>query len=163
MEEIVFMGGGPRIVPPAVTTAVLGAGVEPACVDAFGRSAPLVTGLATVVRGLAAAVLSPRTGIPVRAFVIPGIAGGVLPGPDLYRSLLQRLLHVEGAGGCPVSTMASVAAIGIGVVFGTLLGTDAERRWRYRSTGTGTGADSSRTAGGTVPAAGEPERDAGAR
>ncbi|MFC8495951.1 threonine/serine exporter ThrE family protein [Streptomyces sp. NPDC057235] len=161
LGNTVFMGGGLRIVPPAVATAVLGAGVKLACVGAFGWSAPLATGLATVAMGLAAAVLSPRTGIPVRAFVIPGIAGGVLPGPDLYRSLLQWLLHVEGAGAYLVSTMASVAAIGIGVVFGTLLGTAAERQWHYR--GTGGPAGPSRGSEGIVPAAGEPERDAPAR
>lgn len=146
LGNTVFMGGGLRIIPPAVATAVLGAGVKLACVGAFGWSAPLATGLATVAMGLAAAVLSPRTGIPVRAFVIPGIAGGVLPGPDLYRSLLQWLLHVEGAGAYLASTMASVAAIGIGVVFGTLLGTAAERRWHYR------GGGPSRTGGAPGPA-----------
>ncbi|MEU3660466.1 threonine/serine exporter family protein [Streptomyces sp. NPDC032940] len=131
LGNAVFMGGGPRIIPPAIGVAALGAGAKLTGVSALEWSLPLATGVATVLMGLASAALTPRTGIPARAVVIPGIAGGVLPGPDLYRSLLQWLLHVHGAGAYLVSTMASVAAIGIGVVLGTRLGSAAGRLWYH--------------------------------
>ncbi|MCA1224185.1 threonine/serine ThrE exporter family protein [Streptomyces sp. 8L] len=127
LGNTVFMDGGLRLIPPAIGVAVLGAGAKLTVLNALGWSVILATGIATVLMGLVSTVLAPSTDIPARAVVVPGIAGGVLPGPDLYRSLLQWLLDVKGAGAYLVSTMMSVAAIGIGVVLGTLLGSAAGR------------------------------------
>ncbi|MDW4919014.1 threonine/serine exporter family protein, partial [Streptomyces californicus] len=82
-----YMGGTWRFVPPACALAVLGAGVKQLC--ALDPQLPvfLATGLATLTMGFAAAHLARRARIPPRALVIPGIAGGVLPGPAAYQSL----------------------------------------------------------------------------
>ncbi|MFD8111473.1 hypothetical protein [Streptomyces microflavus] len=50
------------------------------------------------------------------------IAGALLPGPDVYRSLLQYGLHVPGQGGYAALAFASTAAIGVGTVLGNQSG-----------------------------------------
>ncbi|MDW4918973.1 hypothetical protein RB621_36835, partial [Streptomyces californicus] len=52
---------------------------------------------------------------------IPGIAGGVLPGPAAYQSLLHYTLGVTGSGAYLASTLAQLAAIGIGTTLGVAL------------------------------------------
>ncbi|MFJ3091337.1 hypothetical protein [Streptomyces sp. NPDC086838] len=125
LGNAVFMGGGPRLVPWAVAAAVTGACVKLLGTTQLDWTAPLAIGVATAARGLAA-------GAPARAILIPGIAGAVLPGPDLYRSLLQLLLRTPGAGTYLTLTLASTAAIGVGAVLGTVLGAGGERQWRRR-------------------------------
>ncbi|MFE2376554.1 threonine/serine exporter family protein [Streptomyces sp. NPDC059398] len=138
LGNTVFMGGGPRLVPWGMATGLLGATVKVAGTSTLHWSTPLATGLATAAMGTVAAAAAPRTGIPARAVVIPGIAGGVLPGPDLYRGMLQLLLGVPGAGGYLLTTVTAVAAIGVGTVLGTIVGAGAERQWwRYRHTASG--------------------------
>ncbi|GAA3012341.1 hypothetical protein JCM13580A_37720 [Streptomyces drozdowiczii] len=132
LGNAVFMGGGPRLVPWAVAAAVTGACVKLLGTTQLDWTAPLAIGVATAAMGLAAGALAPRAGAPARAILIPGIAGAVLPGPDLYRSLLQLLLHTPGAGTYLALTLASTAAIGVGAVLGTVLGAGGERQWRRR-------------------------------
>ncbi|MFG2651264.1 threonine/serine exporter family protein [Streptomyces sp. NPDC048436] len=133
LGNAVFMGGGPRLVPWAVVAALIGAGVKMLGMTQLGWSAPLATGFATTAMGAVSAAIGPRAGVPARAVLIPGIAGSVLPGPDLYRSMLQLVLGVPGAHQYLVTTLASVAAIGVGAVLGSLLGAGSERKWGRRS------------------------------
>ncbi|MHC5257394.1 threonine/serine exporter family protein [Streptomyces sp. UC4497] len=127
LGNAVFMGGGPRLVPWAIAAALVGAGVKMFGMAQLDWSAPLATGLATTVMGAVSAAIGPPAGVPARAVLIPGIAGSVLPGPDLYRSMLQLVLGVPGAHQYVVTTLASVAAIGVGAVLGSLLGAGSER------------------------------------
>ncbi|MEU8892543.1 threonine/serine exporter family protein [Streptomyces sp. NPDC048442] len=136
LGNAVFMGGGPRLVPWAMAAALIGAGVKMCGTAQLDWSVPLATGLATIAMGAVSAVIGPRAAVPARAVLIPGIAGSVLPGPDLYRSVLQLVLGVPGAHQYLVLTLASVAAIGVGAVLGSLLGAGSERKWSRRSPGT---------------------------
>ncbi|MFI7235175.1 hypothetical protein [Streptomyces cyaneofuscatus] len=61
--------------------------------------------------------------------MVPGIAGALLPGPDVYRGLLQYGLHVPGAGEYAALAFVTTAAIGVGTVLGNHLGGAAQRRW----------------------------------
>lgn len=127
LGNAVFMGGGPRLVPWAMAAALVGAGVKMFGMAQLDWSAPLATGLATTVMGAVSTAIGPPAGVPARAVLIPGIAGSVLPGPDLYRSMLQLVLCVPGAHQYVVTTLASVAAIGVGGVLGSPLGAGSER------------------------------------
>ncbi|MFG2500821.1 threonine/serine exporter family protein [Streptomyces sp. NPDC048441] len=133
LGNAVFMGGGPHLVPYAMVAALIGAGVKVFGMAQLDWSVPLATGLATTVMGAVSAAIGPRAGVPARAVLIPGIAGSVLPGPDLYRSMLQLVLGIPGAHQYVVTTLASVAAIGVGAVLGSLLGAGSERKWGRRS------------------------------
>ncbi|GFN08395.1 hypothetical protein Smic_69510 [Streptomyces microflavus] len=79
--------------------------------------------------GAAAGAVAPVLRIPSRSLVVPGIAGALLPGPDVYRSLLQYGLHVPGAGAYAVLAFVTTAAIGVGTVLGSHIGGAAQRRW----------------------------------
>uniref|UniRef100_A0AAU2VMN9 Uncharacterized protein n=1 Tax=Streptomyces sp. NBC_00008 TaxID=2903610 RepID=A0AAU2VMN9_9ACTN len=52
-----------------------------------------------------------------------------MPGPDVYRSLLQAALHVSGAGAYALLAFVATAAIAA-VRVGSVLGNAAQREWR---------------------------------
>ncbi|MEV4908895.1 threonine/serine exporter family protein [Streptomyces albidoflavus] len=121
LGNTLYMEGSGRFILPACAVAVLGGGVKAACLTLPDMPVALATGMATLAMSFAATVLAQHTTVPARALVVPGIAGGVLPGPDAYRSLLHWSLHIEGAGGYLASTLAQLAAIGIGTTLGSSL------------------------------------------
>ncbi|MCD9901353.1 hypothetical protein LUR56_18260 [Streptomyces sp. MT29] len=95
----------------------------------LGQPTPLAVVGAAAVLGAAAGAVAPVLRIPSRSLVVPGIAGALLPGPDVYRSLLQDGLHVPGSGGYAVPAFVTTAAIGGGTVLGDHIGGVAQRRW----------------------------------
>ncbi|WP_411080516.1 threonine/serine exporter family protein [Streptomyces sp. cmx-18-6] len=129
LGNAVFMGGPPRLLPWAMGAGVLAGLVNGVLHQELHQPTPLAVLGAAAVLGTAAGAVAPALRIPSRSLVVPGIAGALLPGPDVYRSLLQYALHVPGAGGYAVLAFATTAAIGVGTVLGSQIGGAAGRRW----------------------------------
>ncbi len=129
LGNAIFMGGPPRLLPWAAGAGVLAGLVNGVLHQELGQPSPMAALGAAAVLGAAAGAVAPSLHIPSRSLVVPGIAGALLPGPDVYRSLLQYGLHVPGAGGYAVLAFVTTAAIGVGTVLGSQLGGAAQRRW----------------------------------
>ncbi|MDQ0988008.1 uncharacterized membrane protein YjjP (DUF1212 family)/uncharacterized membrane protein YjjB (DUF3815 family) [Streptomyces sp. V2I9] len=129
LGNAIFMGGPPRLLPWVMGAGVLAGLVNGVLHQELGQPTPMAALGAAAVLGAAAGALAPSLHIPSRSLVVPGIAGALLPGPDVYRSLLQYGLHVPGAGGYAVQAFVTTAAIGVGTVLGSQLGGAAQRRW----------------------------------
>ncbi|MET7637820.1 threonine/serine exporter family protein [Streptomyces sp. NPDC005438] len=130
LGNAVFMGGAARLLPYAVAAGVLGGLANQGAHRVLELPTPMAILIAATFLGLFGGALSPYARFPARAMIVPGIAGALLPGPDVYRSLLQYSLGVPGAGGYAVSALVSTAAIGAGTVLGRTLGAGAQRQWR---------------------------------
>ncbi|MGW8375034.1 threonine/serine exporter family protein [Streptomyces sp. ODS28] len=129
LGNAVFMGGAARLLPYATAAGVLGGLANQGAHRLLALPTPMAILVAATVLGLFAGAIGPYVRLPARAIIVPGIAGALLPGPDVYRSLLQYALGVPGAGGYAVSALIGTAAIGAGTVLGRSLGAGAQRQW----------------------------------
>ncbi|MEV0586215.1 threonine/serine exporter family protein [Nonomuraea sp. NPDC050310] len=117
-----FNGGSVRLVPLGVAAGLL-AGLVNQLMLALLHSPPLAALAAATVLGAWAAVVGTCFGVPSAATTLPGVTGALLPGPTVYASLVQYAKGSAAAPGLLLSALATTAAIGVGVVLGTLLAT----------------------------------------
>ncbi|WP_308294634.1 threonine/serine exporter family protein [Streptomyces anulatus] len=133
LGNAVFMGGPPRLLPWAGAGGVLAGFVNNGTQQLLHQPTPVATLTGAAVLGAAAGAVAPTLRLPARSLVVPGIAGALLPGPDVYRSLVQAALHVSGAGAYALIAFVATAAIGVGSVLGSSFGNAAQREWRPRT------------------------------
>ncbi|MFH8687477.1 threonine/serine exporter family protein [Streptomyces anulatus] len=133
LGNAVFMGGPPRLLPWAVAGGVIAGFVNNGTQQLLHQPTPVATLTGAAVLGAAAGAVAPTLRLPARSLVVPGIAGALLPGPDVYRSLVQAALHVSGAGAYALIAFVATAAIGVGSVLGSSFGNAAQREWRPRT------------------------------
>ncbi|MFI6815564.1 hypothetical protein ACIBG7_24370 [Nonomuraea sp. NPDC050328] len=117
-----FNGGSVRLVPLGVAAGLL-AGLVNQLMLALLHSPPLAALAAATFLGAWAAVVGTCFGVPSAATTLPGVTGALLPGPTVYASLVQYAKGSAAAPGLLLSALATTAAIGVGVVLGTLLAT----------------------------------------
>lgn len=127
LGNVFFMSGWRGLMVPAAAAGLLAATVNQVLRQVMDLSGVVSVAIAGVVLGVFAVLLGTRLRIPASAIVAAGVAGALLPGLDVYRSIAYTLLGQEGATGYLLQALATTAAIGVGVVFGTTIATAAGR------------------------------------
>ncbi|REF00810.1 threonine/serine exporter family protein [Thermomonospora umbrina] len=118
----ISMGGAARLILYAALGGLLAAVARRFGVTVLELPIPMAVLLAATVLGTVGGYLSPRVDIPSPAFVLPGIAGTLLPSTDVYRGLAQYSAGAPGAGRYLLAALLTTTAIGAGVVLGNILG-----------------------------------------
>lgn len=119
----VFNGGGYKLLPSAVGAGLLAGGCGLGLRS--GLSVPPVPAafLAAVVLAAAATLTARRLRITPSVMILSGITGALLPGPAAFQSLAEAAAHSGGAGASFAGALLITAALGVGTVLGTTLGT----------------------------------------
>lgn len=114
-----FMNGWPRVLlPAAITGAVIGA-LNLFLVRQIGIPSPLAVAISGAVLGFIAVTIEKKIDVPAKALILTGVAGALLPGLDMYRSLIYLMLFHQGSSQYVLWTVFIVLSIGCGVVLGT--------------------------------------------
>ncbi|MFL1379929.1 threonine/serine exporter family protein [Nocardiopsis protaetiae] len=132
LGNALLMGGALRLIPVAVLAGAVAGVVNTVGNRVLGLTSPMAVLLASILLGIGAAVLGERLRVPRAAIFVPGITGALLPGPDMYRTLVMYAANMEGAGPAVLLTLTTTAAIGAGIVLGDVLGNAANLGYARR-------------------------------
>ncbi|WP_018655209.1 threonine/serine ThrE exporter family protein [Actinomadura flavalba] len=117
-----FNGGAARLVPAGVAAGLLAGTVNQLLRAGLHAVPPLAVLVAATALGWAATLAARRLRIPSAVLVIPGVTGALLPGPDVYLSLVKYATGAPDAGSSLLTAIVTTAAIGVGAVLGSIIG-----------------------------------------
>ncbi|MDO4909395.1 MAG: threonine/serine exporter family protein [Corynebacterium sp.] len=124
-----FMNGWPRVLIPASVAGVITGAINLFLVREVGLPSPLSVAIGGAVLGFGAVAVERKLDVPAKAIILTGLCGGLLPGLDMYRSMIYLMLFQQGASTYVIWTIFIILAIGGGIVLGT---TSIQTRGRMR-------------------------------
>ncbi|MDO4911005.1 MAG: threonine/serine exporter family protein [Corynebacterium sp.] len=124
-----FMNGWPRVLIPSAAAGVIIGAINLFLVREMGFPSPLAVAIGGFVLGFGAVAVERKLDVPAKALILTGLCGGLLPGLDMYRSMVYLMLFQQGASTYVMWTIFIILAIGGGIVLGT---TSIQTRGRIR-------------------------------